>query len=319
LLAAVWTLIVVQIKRKAAEAEVKKSDERFRTLIEKAPIPIAMAKDLKLVYCNSSFVKMYGYDNEEEIKGLLIDQMVAPEYRKTFLDRAKNRLSGLPLPVSYEAVGIRKNCQEFPLHITASILDLPDGSGLIGFFQDMSERKRMETELIQLANTDFLTDIPNRRHFMELASRELAHGVRYGNPLSMLMMDVDLFKQINDNYGHKTGDIVLIKLADLCRKTLREVDIVGRLGGEEFAILLPETTGACAFEVAERLRKAIHSMVVPLEQGELLRFTVSIGVTLLKGREESVETLINRADSAMYRAKQSGRNTVCMAADHKHE
>lgn len=145
---------------------------------------------------------------------------------------------------------------------------------------------------------------------MEQAEIELSRAIRYQNPLSIMMMDVDFFKRINDSYGHKTGDLVLQKLAETCQHCLREVDIIGRMGGEEFAILLPETNGLEAIEAAERLNDAIRSSKVPLEAGLPLQFTVSIGVSCLRSKEDNIDVLLSLADKALYQAKATGRNKV---------
>ncbi len=147
---------------------------------------------------------------------------------------------------------------------------------------------------------------------MELAEQELNRAVRYKNPLSIFMMDIDFFKRVNDAHGHKVGDIALKKLADICMQTLREVDVVGRLGGEEFAILLPETGKDEAIDAAERLRRSIENANVALESGLPLQFTVSIGVSSLSSNEDNIDVLLNRADQGLYQAKNSGRNRVCV-------
>ena len=124
------------------------------------------------------------------------------------------------------------------------------------------------------------------------------------------MMDIDHFKQINDGHGHKVGDRVLERLAAVCRETLRAVDIAGRIGGEEFAVLLPQTDPAEALEVAERLRAAMAAASVPMEQGPPLKFSVSIGVTSLTLAGDDVGALLDSADRALYAAKNAGRNRV---------
>lgn len=175
------------------------------------------------------------------------------------------------------------------------------------------QRQTLLEKLEEQAHTDSLTDLPNRRHFMETATQELARAVRFGSPLSVLMLDVDHFKKVNDTYGHKVGDIVLQKLAETCRATLREIDFTARLGGEEFAVLLPGTGHPAAMEAAERLRRALAETAVPLEQGLPLRFTVSLGVATLKDPATNLDTLLNAADHALYEAKHQGRNRVCDA------
>jgi diguanylate cyclase (GGDEF)-like protein len=178
---------------------------------------------------------------------------------------------------------------------------------------DLTERKKLERMLEHQARIDALTGLINRRHFYEQAELELARAKRHGEPLSLLMLDVDHFKAVNDNHGHHTGDVTLQKLSEVCTQTFREIDLVGRLGGEEFAVLLPQTHGAQALEVAERLRLAAADAAVPLEQGGALHFTVSIGVASFAATDDSIETLLRRADQAMYQAKNSGRNRVCAA------
>jgi diguanylate cyclase (GGDEF)-like protein len=169
-------------------------------------------------------------------------------------------------------------------------------------------------DLERQARTDALTNLINRRYFLELAESELARSQRYGNPLSMLMLDIDFFKQVNDTYGHKTGDMVLQNLAEICRNSMREVDIIGRLGGEEFAVLLPQTDRNRALEAADRLRLSIADAVLTSASGSPLKLTVSIGVTTLTGENSSVDLLLSQADQALYRAKEAGRNSVAVAA-----
>ncbi len=178
--------------------------------------------------------------------------------------------------------------------------------------RDITERKLFESELKRQARIDHLTGVSNRGYFMDQAELELSRAVRYNKPLSLYMLDIDFFKKVNDSYGHKIGDLVLIKLAEVCRQTLREVDIIGRVGGEEFVILLPETDLDEATEVAERLRESIAKSKVPLEGGLPLHFTVSIGVTSLVSRDDNLDVLLNLADKALYEAKEKGRNRVCV-------
>ncbi len=183
---------------------------------------------------------------------------------------------------------------------------------MIGIHTNITDHKLLEIELKRQAHVDYLTGVSNRGRFMELAEQELNRAVRYKNPLSIFMMDIDFFKRVNDAHGHKVGDIALKKLADICMQTLREVDVVGRLGGEEFAILLPETGKDEAIDAAERLRRSIENANVALESGLPLQFTVSIGVSSLSSNEDNIDVLLNRADQGLYQAKNSGRNRVCV-------
>lgn len=185
---------------------------------------------------------------------------------------------------------------------------------LIGYAANLAsiaiEHRRALEELERQAHTDSLTGLANRRHFLALAEVELARALRYGKALSLFMLDVDHFKAVNDTHGHNTGDIVLQSLAEKVTQTLRKVDAVGRLGGEEFAAILPESNLDEARVVAERLRAVIASTTMQTENGAPVTITVSIGVATLAGDSDSIDTLLKRADDALYLAKKSGRNQV---------
>ncbi|MDD5034659.1 MAG: diguanylate cyclase [Methylococcaceae bacterium] len=184
---------------------------------------------------------------------------------------------------------------------------------VLGVIQDITDRKELEWKLEQEARTDVLTGCANRRYFLELAGHELARSRRYTKELSVLMLDLDHFKAVNDLHGHQVGDLALQKLAQVCRAILRGEDAIGRLGGEEFAILLPETGGEKAIEVAERLRKEIAAAQVALDGKPPLRFTTSIGVATVAPADSGIDTVLGRADQALYEAKRSGRNRVIAA------
>jgi diguanylate cyclase (GGDEF)-like protein len=172
---------------------------------------------------------------------------------------------------------------------------------------------RANAELSRLANVDSLTGTLNRRRFMEVASRELARDRRHNRPVSLIMMDVDHFKGINDRFGHAVGDAALSGMASACRQVLRESDVVARVGGEEFVVLLPETPMPQAADAAERLRATIAGWVVD-HDGVSVRVTASLGVAQWGGADETLDRLLQRADAAMYLAKTGGRNRVVSAA-----
>jgi diguanylate cyclase (GGDEF)-like protein/PAS domain S-box-containing protein len=179
---------------------------------------------------------------------------------------------------------------------------------VVANFSDITEQKLLQQKLQDQAQVDYLTGLCNRRHFMHQAEMELARAIRYGKNLALFMMDVDHFKSINDSHGHQMGDLVLKKLAEICTGELREVDIIGRVGGEEFAVLLPETGEAEGAAVAERIRIAIENGKVSMDKGLPIRFNVSIGVTFLVSEEDNLDVLFARADRALYEAKAAGRN-----------
>lgn len=177
-----------------------------------------------------------------------------------------------------------------------------------------AELARARDEAERLARTDGLTGVANRRWFEEVAAQEVARSQRYHQPLSMILFDIDLFKQINDNHGHATGDAVIQTAASVVKEAIREVDFVARVGGEEFAILLPGIHQGQAVTMAERLRELIAGRVAS-HQDLQLNFTASLGVSECRLDDLGFGTLLHRADQAMYMAKQRGRNRVAVAPD----
>lgn len=181
--------------------------------------------------------------------------------------------------------------------------------GRVWFFRDITIQKNHEAALIQLARHDPLTGTANRRYFFERAEQEFMRSRRYQTPLSITLIDVDHFKHINDQYGHATGDEVLKLLSQKISALLRESDLLARIGGEEFAILMPSTGLAGAALMAERLRLTIAEEASPVA-GLMLHLRFSAGVTQLKAQDQSIEDCLRRADEAMYKAKQAGRDRV---------
>ncbi|AUN94277.1 sensor domain-containing diguanylate cyclase [Pseudazoarcus pumilus] len=180
---------------------------------------------------------------------------------------------------------------------------------IVGLSVDVTESKRAEADLRRLATTDVLTGLANRRHFLERATQELVRVRRYVGPAAFVMLDIDHFKRINDTWGHAAGDAVLRLLAGVLVENLRETDLVGRLGGEEFGVLLPQTDLEAAQALTERLREAITEVSLELE-GEVVRFSSSFGLTLLHADDEDFDAPMARADAALYAAKFAGSNRV---------
>lgn len=183
------------------------------------------------------------------------------------------------------------------------------GDTYIVVYWDVSERRRLEEELRHLAITDELTGLCNRRRFFEEADRAFRIAVATVSDLSVLMLDLDHFKVINDSFGHAAGDTVLREVAQRCRMALRARDVVARMGGEEFAVLLPHTSAAGAMHVAQTLIASISRQ--PVEIGTLaLEVRASVGVSFMMDGDRDIEAIIERADRALYSAKGNGRNRV---------
>ena len=184
---------------------------------------------------------------------------------------------------------------------------------LVGIGTDTTEWLAKIKNLEHEAWTDPLTQVASRSHFMEMARLEFARCRRYGHALSLWMLDVDHFKDVNDTYGHPAGDLALQSLVKTNQQGLRDWDILGRLGGEEFSVLLPETQTDQALLVAERVRQAVASARVALSPGMSVGLTVSIGIATARQEDVDIESLLSRADQALFEAKRTGRDKVCVA------
>jgi diguanylate cyclase (GGDEF)-like protein len=182
---------------------------------------------------------------------------------------------------------------------------------IVGTALCLAKLTQYERRLLLQSMTDPLTGLLNRRSFMDLSGKEETRARRHGNPFSVLMLDIDHFKKINDTYGHPVGDLAIKALADVCSKALRPHDILARYGGEEFVLTLPHTPADGARIVAERIREAVEKVEVPSEQGTV-RFTVSVGVSTYASGE-AFDHIVERADKALYVSKQGGRNRVTVS------
>ncbi len=171
----------------------------------------------------------------------------------------------------------------------------------------VTELQAARDKFAQLAATDALTGLASRRRWFERAAMEFGRSRRYRRHLGLLMADLDLFKQVNDTFGHEAGDKVLKKFADVLRQYTRHSDMAGRVGGEEFAVLLPETPIREAHEVARRIVESCRGVAIPAAAGQV-RFTCSIGVTEIAPADDTIEAALRRADAALYEAKRAGRD-----------
>ncbi len=283
-------------------------------LVEMMPSPV-WYRDADGCYrlYNRAFRDLFGIAGQSWI-GLGPDEALGAPLAELAHASDARLMAGEETRVDFEAAVTGPDAQTRTVIVTkgrVAATEKDTAPGVIGVITDITERKALECELTRLARTDSLTGTANRRHFLDLAEREMERSDRYGRPLAVVMLDVDHFKQINDCHGHAFGDMVLQGVAAACRAVLRDVDCLGRLGGEEFAVLLPETALAGALDVAERLRLAIAQLPMP-DTGKPA-ITASLGVAERLRGEGVFDHLLGRADAALYHAKTEGRNRVALA------
>lgn len=298
-------------KRKEAEAALTEEKAFSDALIESAPGAFfVIDMNGNFVRWNSYLNRMMGRSNDE-ISGqpwlLTLQEEDRPIAAATMRDAFRNGYALAELHVLTGDRGIR-------LYVmTARRFHVTDSTYLVGIGMDITAPRAKMMELEHEAKTDSLTQIANRGRWLEIAKQEFARCRRYGHPLSLWMLDIDNFKLINDTYGHQAGDVALQALVAISQKALRDWDIMGRLGGEEFAVLLPETDSHHALQVAERLRQEVAGSGISVAEGKTARVTVSTGIATACDADTDIETLLARADHALYEAKETGRDKVCVA------
>ncbi|WP_051304881.1 sensor domain-containing diguanylate cyclase [Chitinilyticum litopenaei] len=292
------------------ELKLQASENRFRQVIETTPVALMLARlpDHFVTYINQQAAQLFDLPQAAALSMRAFDFF---QDRVQFLDLVYYAQQGEP---AHNVEIVLKRHDGLPLWATLSIsvVTISDQPVVVIGVNDITERKRLEEELKRRATTDGLSGLANRAHFMERSEAELQRARRYRHPLSLMMLDIDFFKQINDSFGHAAGDQVIQAIATVARSCLRDTDLIARMGGEEFAILLPETGLPHTMDAAERLRSAIESHVVATSEGHRIRFTTSVGVAELGFADESISDLLKRADKALYQAKHQGRNQVCV-------
>lgn len=277
-----------------------------------------------------------GY-NEQEAASYIDDnfKIIHPDDIPVIKAAIDDHLTGVTAQYRCE-FRIRSKCGKWFWYANyGKIMDRDDGNRgqrFIGVTFNIDDRKRKEDELDiinrklseqnallenmntllqSLAASDSLTGVANRRKLMEMGASETQRAMRFNHPLSLLIIDIDLFKQVNDTWGHMTGDLVICAIAESCVQCVRSnIDIVGRIGGEEFAIILPESDYSIAHDLAEQLRQAVAARQISVSDTAVLSCTISIGIATMSPSCTSFKHLLINADKALYLAKDSGRNCV---------
>ena len=298
---------------------LQRSDEQFRTAFEYASIGMALVGiDGKWLRVNKALTRIIGY-SEDELLARTFQDLTHPDDLEADLEHVAQLLRGEIASYDMEKRYIHKEGRVVWALLSVSLVrhDFGQPLNFISQIQDITERKLLEEKLNKLATYDELTDLYNRRAMLQRLHEEIARTRRYNQPVSLVLLDVDHFKTVNDTYGHDVGDEVLRRLAQQLRENVRYADLPARFGGEEFAIVLPHTDLVGARNAAEHLRQllATHPDTVTLGDGTemQLHVTASFGVASMSAESAEDKELIKAADEALYRAKRNGRNRVEVA------
>ena len=292
---------------RAIAEELAASQETLEKMFAAAPVPMVVtSRDQgRILHVNDACATMFGI-----VPGMIGSASFLPFYADPAeRDRLLARLDADGRVSDFETQALCADEIQRTVLVKAAAIELAEGSVMIAGIIDISDRKAMELSLEWLASTDPLTKLPNRLSFFSTARGEMMRASRLNRPLALLMIDLDHFKAINDTFGHHGGDMALKAFGRICLDRLRGVDSVGRLGGEEFGVLLPDTDLAAAQVVAWQLCEDLAGLRLPAPH-QALRLSASIGLTMLRPGDRTLDTALARADTALYVAKREGRGRV---------
>lgn len=307
-----------ELERRVAERTdlLQASEARARAFMNTARDAVVVINDRqRILEFNPAAERMFGYQGSEvlgqDLSLLMPEEMAELHARQ--VDESPLQEGGHQMGKGQEIQALRRDGSRFPVEVSVGSTLVGSEPVHVGILRDITERKEAEWQLQRLATVDGLTGVFNRRAFMEQGEQMLALARRYDWPLAVLMLDADYFKKVNDSYGHHVGDQLLRLLAERVGAALRSTDILGRLGGEEFGLVLPETGAQGAAELGQRLLRVVREASLPLEDGGVLRFTVSIGGATLEAGDGCLDDLFRRADACLYQAKDGGRDRLELA------
>ena len=296
-------------EREKTEQDLRVLEKRYRVLAENAPFPIIITHLEKgtLLYINPKASEKYEIKRQHAIGKSALGFYVNTDDRKVVMDVLHRQGFIQNHDVEHVSAGGKK----FWVALSASVIIFEGEPASFFSIVDVTERRKMAKRLEEIALIDVLTGIANRRSFMQRIDTEFSRAQRYKTPLSLLMIDIDDFKKINDGLGHLAGDQVLRHISAVFREYFRDADFPGRIGGDEFGVILPNTTLADARQLAERIRAIISEEYVEYDQNQF-KFTMSFGVAEMHESVKDVDELIRKADEALYRAKNSGKDQVAL-------
>ena len=310
-------------------ARQNKLIEQFKGLLDSIPDPVFMKdENLRWIYGNPVILNLYNIDKNNYI-GKTEDQLLPKEFAESCMQSDNNAVAAKAISKSTEQARDEAGNLHYYEVFKVPFYEQDDTfRGLIGVGRDITERKKaqesleetnvqLEAELTlrkkmeHLANIDPMTNTYNRRFFSSTSVSIIKLALREKKTFSVMIIDIDKFKEINDTYGHPIGDKVIIGLANTLKNRLRESDVIARVGGDEFAIILTDTDFEHAKDIAENLRDTVEKKGVLLEDKKRLKYTISIGVTDFSAEtDKKIEELLKRADDGLYLAKENGKNQI---------
>lgn len=296
-------------ENKRVQQALSESEALLRTIFDTVQdgIILADASTRRFRMVNDSICRMLGYSRDELLELGVED--IHPEKDIANVARQIERQIKREISVAPNLPVKRKDGTVFYADINATPMQVKGALYLLGVFRDITERKRAE-EAEELASRDSLTNLYNHRTFYTLLKDEIVRAQRFSRPVSLLMLDIDHFKRVNDTHGHQAGDTIIKGLSDLLQQQARAIDRVCRYGGEEFTVILPETEATVALQVAERIRAGAERQSFDIGGGKTTGITISIGVATYPQHANALNELVKATDVALYAAKEGGRNQV---------
>jgi diguanylate cyclase (GGDEF)-like protein/PAS domain S-box-containing protein len=306
-----YITILKNMLRKKSNALIE-SELKYRTLVEQSLEGILIVQNGLIKFANPTLLKNLNYV-ESELIGKDILRFLYPDDRDILAKNLRKLSEHQFMDSSLELRMAHKNEEGIYMEVLLTHIQYEDNPAILVTLRNITERKKAEAELKRLVITDDLTGLFNQRYFYTQITKEIERSKRHNRHLSMIIIDIDLFKDFNDTYGHWEGDFVLKKIGEILLKHVRDIDMPFRYGGEEFTVILPETNHEDAIIVAERIRKAVaQNVFYPFTldgQPDVVSKTVSIGITEFR-EQDDMKSFIKRADNALYQAKKQGRNML---------
>lgn len=305
-----WTFGFVLMVTQRLNVAERQTRKEFELIFYASPDAVILSRmeDGYLVEVNDGFATLSGFSREEALGNYSMEGL---HFWKSQADRQRMldelSLNGTCKDLEFEFR--RKDGSGLTAVLSARLVMVRGQPHILSVVHDVTERKLLEIRLQKQASTDVLTGAANRRFFIESAGYELQQAQHLNRPLSVALIDLDHFKQVNDNFGHTEGDHVLVEFTRLCEQNIRDGDILARFGGDEFAMLLPNSDVTQAVAVAERIQLALVTPVLTTGNVPLM-VTISVGIAEMRSKPETLDEILARADQALYRVKASGRNRI---------